>query len=484
MSERAAIVHELALRNGLQVAATERRLDHVLQARMTLGSFPDLESYARHLLSDDSEWTSFVEAFVVPETWFFREAAVLKELAHKAVVCRDRERPLQILSLPCSTGEEAWSIAIHLLQEGLSSSDFVVEAGDLHRGSVQRAERGVYSKNSFRGARESWQQSWFEPVGEQWRVVDKVRPCVSFKQINLVQPPSWLEQARFDFVVCRNLFVYMTSAARESALTLFSSLLHPQGVLFTSAADALTLGNTEFVLRRSAKCFWFEKRGAPPSHSEGIQPVGRMRSSSNASQKTSEDPRGIGGSRTPLKAAGESGSRGGAEGTQVRSTLRPRESGVPSLLEEASLTPLPPPSFQAGPSPGAVPDQEALNASEKQGGLATSERLAVKGSRVAQATLLGRARACADQGDLMGALELCQRVLASGTPQAEAYYLIALVASVDDRPDDAVEQVRRALYLDPRHRGALELAAVLARQRGQELQARRYELRLRREEGV
>ena len=100
------------------------------------------------------ELQELIDTVAVPETWFFRDRGAFIALARIALDAMVRRGPtdvLRILSVPCSTGEEPYSIAMSLLDAGLSPQRFQVEAIDISHRAIERARAGVYRRNSFRG---------------------------------------------------------------------------------------------------------------------------------------------------------------------------------------------------------------------------------------------------------------------------------------------------------------------------------------------
>ncbi|MBD5656911.1 MAG: methyltransferase, partial [Candidatus Eremiobacteraeota bacterium] len=140
---------------GLDVAAIGRStIEHAVRRRMAARSLEDVGAYERCLHSSERELQALIEAAVVPETWFFRDAEAFAEMARAVEVFSLRVDPgvtIRLLSLPCSTGEEPYSMAMTLLQSGFSVSRFRIDAIDISEQVLVRAEAAVYGKNSFRG---------------------------------------------------------------------------------------------------------------------------------------------------------------------------------------------------------------------------------------------------------------------------------------------------------------------------------------------
>lgn len=150
------VQHHLRDAIGLDIASigipAVRRAVH-LRVAATRG---DLARYFAYLKQTPSELQELIDAIVVSETWFFRDPA-----SFAAVVTRLRERPewvhptssVRILSLPCSTGEEPYSIAMALLNAGLQAERFRIDAIDISARALSAAKLGLYRRHSFRGRR-------------------------------------------------------------------------------------------------------------------------------------------------------------------------------------------------------------------------------------------------------------------------------------------------------------------------------------------
>jgi chemotaxis protein methyltransferase WspC len=148
-----AVESLLAARLGLDVSslspdATKRAVE---RRSLALG----LDGPARYLgrlLDDPSEWVALVEEVVVPETWLFRDAGPFDELAAfvRSRAGSPSARSIRILSLPCASGEEAWSVATILAETGVSPREATVDAVDVSPRLVEAARRGIYGSGAIR----------------------------------------------------------------------------------------------------------------------------------------------------------------------------------------------------------------------------------------------------------------------------------------------------------------------------------------------
>ncbi|HAM70773.1 MAG TPA: chemotaxis protein CheR, partial [Verrucomicrobiales bacterium] len=219
---------------GVVARAVERRLRE-------LGG-GDPSTYARRLESDPSELQNLVEEVVVPETWFFREPEAFEALASLVTqLPLAGRRPLRALSLPCSTGEEALSIAMTLLAAGVPPGGVEVDAVDISRRAIEVAERGVYGPRSFRSPSPAATEPYLRSSGSDRIPVEELRQLVRFRPGNLLDPSAFPSGVSYDFVFCRNLLIYLDAPARRQALARLRRVLAPGGSLFVAAAEARLL---------------------------------------------------------------------------------------------------------------------------------------------------------------------------------------------------------------------------------------------------
>ncbi len=151
-------------------------------------------------------------------------------------------RALRILSLPCSTGEEPYSIAMALLDAGLAPHQFKVQGMDVSPLSVERARRGVYGKNWFRGADLEFRDRHFTEDAGNYRIADRVREQVRLQVGNLLDPALLANEPTYDFVFCRNLLIYFDQPTQKQVFDVLKALTHVDGVLFIGPAEGSLLG--------------------------------------------------------------------------------------------------------------------------------------------------------------------------------------------------------------------------------------------------
>ena len=216
-------------------------LQRIIRLRMKAAGVGTIDDYERVLNSTATEWNQLVEAVVVTETWFFRDRQAFAALAGMILtewLPRHPTGRCQILSLPCSSGEEPCSIVMGLLDAGLPAGRFAVTGVDLSERALERAAGGCYGKNSFRGQDLSFRDRYFKREGDAYRIRQSVRDCVDFRQANLLGENFSLSSARYDYIFCRNLLIYFDRATQRQAFARLDAMLVSGGTLFVGPAEA------------------------------------------------------------------------------------------------------------------------------------------------------------------------------------------------------------------------------------------------------
>lgn len=244
----------------------DRLLRHVAERMQATGKQDPLAYLALLKVSRGSagELWQFFNQVTVNETYFFREPSqfdilkdrILPQLFQRR---RDERRPFVTLwSAACSSGEEAYSLAI-LLKEcfpGELATTKIVGI-DLSPEVVERAQKGLYSDYSTRHCTDQQRASYFKKAGNQYELVPYLRRLASFHVGNLMDPASLRTQARPDLVLCRNVLIYFDKESKAKVLHNLAAVLLPPGYLFLSQSEALFNIDHPFELVHFFKAFGY-----------------------------------------------------------------------------------------------------------------------------------------------------------------------------------------------------------------------------------
>jgi chemotaxis protein methyltransferase WspC len=330
-----AVLDLLRARTGLDPEALgPAAVAAAVAARMRALGLTDLTAYAAQ--AGGAEFDALVDEVVVPETWFFRGGAGL--FAHLArhvagvVAARPAEHPVRILSAPCSSGEEPYSLAIALTEAQVPAPRWTIDALDISQRSLERAARGRYGASAFRETEPRLRERYFRPGEGGWEVVPALRAAVRCRRGNLIEPAALAGEGRFDLVFCRNLLIYMHPTAREQVLAALDRLLTTDGLLCTGHAEPLSLLDRRFRPTGSPEFFLYERAGA----SSPLAPVGRGEGSGARGRfrfaKRKPDPLTPNSSPPQTGARGEEGPLPPQTGTRGEEARRLADAG---RLDEA-----------------------------------------------------------------------------------------------------------------------------------------------------
>jgi chemotaxis protein methyltransferase CheR len=205
-------------------------------------------------VSGQNEWKQLLQLLTTGESYFFRDSGqffLLKNIVLPELIAYQRQvwqqqgkdRPtLRIWSAGCSTGEEAYSLAI-LLTELIPDWQYWhlhILGTDINIESIKKARQGVYGNWSFRTVDEQKKTAYFTPEKNNWQIQDWIKQLVKFEYGNLVKdnfPDSKSDIAMMDLIVCRNVFVYFEAEAIAQVLRKFNQTLRPGGYLLTAHAE-------------------------------------------------------------------------------------------------------------------------------------------------------------------------------------------------------------------------------------------------------
>ncbi len=194
------------------------------------------DQYASRIVGDVDEQWALASALSNGWTWFFRDREQLMAFVGRLGGVA-RTEPAMIWVAGCSTGEEAYGLAMLCAESGL---DARIVASDLSRARLDAAARGVYDEHTLRAVTRDERSRWLEPLGPgSFRVREELRSAVELRLHNLMDPPPALR--RFDAVVCRNVLIHATEAAALQMVRGLTQALVPGGELVLGASDLMQI---------------------------------------------------------------------------------------------------------------------------------------------------------------------------------------------------------------------------------------------------
>lgn len=276
-----------------------RSILRAVKKGMRSGKMQGLSDYLDGLQASPETFEALVESVVVPETSFFRNRASFVFLRQWVAHEWKGERPLRVLSLPCSTGEEPYSIAITLLEEGLGLEDFHIDAVDISAAALKKAKQGIYSPFAFRRQTYRSDDKYFTlgmPEGvtqgrritQRYYLSDTVRDKVNFCQGNVLNADLLSDQPPYDIVFCRNLLIYFDQEARDRTFAKLTQLIRPKGLLFLGYAETNMVDPEKYQAIPYPQTFAYQKRVAPSITTGDSSATGKSTASTANSHNTSD----------------------------------------------------------------------------------------------------------------------------------------------------------------------------------------------------
>lgn len=212
-----------------------------LARRMQVHHTPKLADYLAYLRTNVEEAQALFQDLLISVTTFFRDADAFVALAEDVIPRlfedRDPEDPIRVWVPGCATGEEAYSLAILLLEEARRREVFPkiqVFASDLDVGALATAREGRYPAAIRADVSDERLDRFFEPEGDHYRVCREVRDCVLFATHSLLRDSPF---SRLDLVSCRNLLIYLDRDLQHQAFGILHYALRPGGFVFLGSSE-------------------------------------------------------------------------------------------------------------------------------------------------------------------------------------------------------------------------------------------------------
>ncbi|HLU19151.1 MAG TPA: CheR family methyltransferase [Pusillimonas sp.] len=252
--EEFALVGKLLhVRSGIILGDHKRELAaRMIGLRVRKMGLSSATEYLKRLQQDpqSEEWDAFVNVFTINHTAFFRERHHFGILAD---FIRTRSNPVHVWCCAASTGEEAYTIAITLLENTVAKEPKPwVWATDIDTQAIEKARKGIYTLERVQPVPEPLLKKYFYRGKGSKSGLVRVKPVlqeiVEFEPLNLVAP-SWPSNQKFDAIFCRNTMIYFDKPTQTRILERFAPMLKPGGLLFAGHSENFTYLTKAFRLR-------------------------------------------------------------------------------------------------------------------------------------------------------------------------------------------------------------------------------------------
>jgi len=229
--------------------------------------YEDFEDFYKNLVLNKIPLLrqDLINIFMVNETYFFREKYQFDTLINYVLPEIDLLRPknevINILCAPVSTGEELYSIAIMLMEEGnlINKRDFMLLGIDIDSDAIEKAKKGIYSERSVHKLPEEIKEKYFVKTGNKYRVKDFLRKAVNFKIANIMDKYQMKKLGMFDVIFSRNMLIYFDEKSKREVIATFYSMLKNDGYLFLGHAERVPEDITLFKSLKLGDSFVYKK---------------------------------------------------------------------------------------------------------------------------------------------------------------------------------------------------------------------------------
>ena len=230
-------------------------------------NFDSFQKYFYFLQYDpraDAEYDQIFDLITTNETYFFREPAQLQAFVEEIVpdlMARKPVKKIRIWSAGCSSGEEAYSIAMLLQEAGwYEHAHFEIFASDINQQVLAKARKGHYRENAFRATQPLMREKYFTREADGgWRIRDEIRNRVSFGRLNLYDESRVSLLGHLDVVFCRNVIIYFDDNSKKVVVNNFYNRLIDGGYLLLGHSESLISLSTQFKLRHLKNDMVYQK---------------------------------------------------------------------------------------------------------------------------------------------------------------------------------------------------------------------------------
>jgi len=248
-----------------------------LQRRMVLHKLDGLGDYVKYVNDNPSELQALYQDILIHVTRFFREPASFEALKERilpvAMENRTGDQPIRLWVCGCSTGEEAYSLAITVLEflDDLGqSTPMQLFATDVSESAIEHARNGIYAESIAADVSPARLHRFFSKVDAGYRIAKRVRDVCVFARQDVARDPPF---SRLDMILCRNVLIYMGADLQKKVMTVFHYALKPTGFLMLGHSETVGSYSELFaVTEKRHRIFQKKPNAVPPLALSGDYP--------------------------------------------------------------------------------------------------------------------------------------------------------------------------------------------------------------------
>jgi chemotaxis protein methyltransferase CheR len=258
-------------RTGISFGENKRYfVDKRLIDRIQKTGASGVEDYFERLRRYDAngEIEILINLLTINETYFYREDHQLDCLVNgilpELVSGRRKGDRIRIWSMPCSTGEEPYSIAIYLLENWPKVDDYDIEimASDIDTNVLRAAESGSYEARSLHRLTPDLVRKYFVSTGvEGYKLIDAIRQSVRFTKVNASDPAEMRAFSHIDVIFCRNMLIYFDDRSRRQVVESFYDSLSQGGFICLGHSESMSRISSLFEVRKFPQAIVYQKSG-------------------------------------------------------------------------------------------------------------------------------------------------------------------------------------------------------------------------------
>jgi chemotaxis protein methyltransferase CheR len=213
----------------------EEQLKRRLTTLYIKNGFTNFDHYFNNMQTNKDLFNEFLDKITINVTEFYRNPSLWEVLEKEIIpLVLKEERKIKCWSSACSTGEEPYTLAMILNEQGIKNAEIM--ASDLDEGVLSKATQGVYFEKALKDLPKKYTDKYFESKDLNFEISNTIKKNVKFKRLDLLADTF---DSNYDLIICRNVMIYFTEEANMNLYRKFSEALRPGGVLFVGSTEQI-----------------------------------------------------------------------------------------------------------------------------------------------------------------------------------------------------------------------------------------------------